>query len=275
MSFFKLKETDFLTAVVTAYPSYSYRLTDYSSAPIFLQLSSSEGRARYYSGIDGLPVTGAFNLSGTVTFLTSSALSSREKRSINRMRQTYAANSLVKFENYTSSSIFNPALPASSQTFHVVNIPSILYGGEIKPGSFSFEIGSNKFNDDLYGGIYTGSLHVGCIFYEHGIAVLGSKINAAASLAITASFSGTNKIPTNMYLCKVQRGLLNFSNNPSYTTYVSQSNREEIGTKQPKTFITSIGLYDEDYKLIAVAKISNPVLNEEDTALLFKLKLAF
>lgn len=275
MSFFELNKSDVLTAIVTAYPSYSFNLTNHASPPVYLQNSSSVGQARYYSNLEGAAVTGSYNLSGAVQFLTSSVLSAREKRSINRLRQTYASNVFVKFDNYTSSSIFNPALAPGNQTFHILNVPSILYGEEIKPGSFSFEIGSNRYNDDLYGGIYTGSLHVGCIFYEYGIALFGSKINPTVSAAVTASFSGTNSIPTNMYLCKAPRGMLNFSNNPTYTAFVSGSNRQEISTTNPKTFITSVGLYDEEYNLIAVAKISNPVLKEEDTALLFRLKLAF
>ncbi len=275
MAFFELKDSDVIKTVVKAYPGYSYNLTNHRSQPIYLNISSSQGTARYFSNTEGKPVTGSFNLSGTVAFLTSSVLTAQEKVSINRLRQIYAAHSLIKFENYTSSSIFNPALSAQDQTFHIVNIPSILYGSEIKPGSFSFKIGTHEYQDDLFGGIFTGSIHVGCVFYEQGIALFGSKINAMVSQAVTASFSGTSKIPTTMYLCKAPRGMLNFSNNSSYTTFNSSSNTQEIGTKQPKTFITSVGLYDEEYKLIAVAKISNPVLKEEETALLFKLKLAF
>jgi hypothetical protein len=95
------------------------------------------------------------------------------------------------------------------------------------------------------------------------------------SMSVTASFSGTNKIPVNMYICRAPSGELNYSNNPSYTTYVSGSDRNEITTKQPKTFVTGVGLYDKDYKLIGVAKLANPLLNEEDTSLLIKLKLHF
>lgn len=275
MSFFELKQSDVITAVFTAHPSYNFKLTNFVSDPIFLELSSTVGRARYFSDTDGMPVTSSFNLTGAVTFITSSALSSLEKVSANRLRNLYADNTFAKIDNFTSSSIFNSALPASSQTFHIVNIPQILYGTEIKPGSFSLKIGSHEYRDDSYGGIYTGSIHVGCLFSHHGIALFGSKINASFSTAITASFSGTNPIPTTMYLCKVPRGMLNFSNNPTYTTLISGTNEYEITTSQPKTFITSVGLYDEDRKLIAVAKISNPVLNEEETAMLFKLKLSY
>src|SRR5690606_3453967 len=89
----------------------------------------------------------------------------------------------------------------------------------------------------------------------------------------SASFAGINNIPTTMFLCKAPKGLLNFSTNPSYTHTVN--GKTEITTKYPKTYITTVGVYDEDRKLLGVAKVSSPVLNEEDASILFKLKLVY
>ena len=129
--------------------------------------------------------------------------------------------------------------------------------------------------DDAFGGIYSGSVHVGSIFYQHGIVYFGSKFNTTGLISVTPSFSGTHRVPVNLYLCRVPRGELNFSGNPSYTSLVTGSNTQEASTKQPKTLITGVALYDEDYKLVGVAKLSSPILNEEETGLLFRLKLSF
>jgi hypothetical protein len=159
---------------------------------------------------------------------------------------------------------------------HIVNIPSILYGTEIKPGSFTLTTNLNhEYYDDVYGGVYSGSVLKGCMFYQHGIVYFGHDFDAAGLVNVTASFSGTNKIPLNIYLCRVPRGALNFTNNPSYTSYLSSANGNVISTKSPKTFITGIGLMDENYKLLGIAKVSSPVLNEESTGIVFKLKLNF
>lgn len=282
MSFFELRDCDFITTVYTANPDYQIVLSQavgtvnpfLVSSPFFVFNSTSVGIDRTFSDLEGNPVTSSFNLSGVVSFVPNVEMSASERRSIDRLRNTYASASLIKFENYESSSIFNPSFPPTEQDYSILNIPQILYGSEIQPGSvFLRTNGGAEYTDDSYGGVFSGNLHVGCVFYQHGIVLFGSKFVVGGLSNITASFSGTMKMPMNMYLCRVPRGSLNFSQNPSYTSLVTGSNRNEISTSRPKTFITGVGLYDEDYKLLGVAKISSPILNEEDTGLLFRLKL--
>ena len=99
-----------------------------------------------------------------------------------------------------------------------------------------------------------------------------------------------------------RRGVLNYSNNPTYIKYSSSgsasedlqitssnmymendqryiinaisssySKAEEFFEKQ--TFISKIGLYDDDNNLIAIAKLANPVRKKETDEYTFKLKL--
>ena len=44
---------------------------------------------------------------------------------------------------------------------------------------------------------------------------------------------------------------------------------------QKQTFISKIGIFDEEKNLIAVAKIANPVLKRAEDSYTFKLKLDF
>lgn len=275
MSFFKLKDSDVINSKYIAYPSYTFNL-GFNSQAVFV-LSSSTIVNRSFNDIEGNAVTSSYNLQGVVSFVTNSAVTNREKRSLNSLRNIYASSSFSKTENYTSSSIFNTSLTKDNQVFHFLNIPSVLYGAQIKPGSLFLSTSTNhKYYDDGNGGLFSGNLHVGCVMYQHGMALFGSKLNTTSLTGVTASFSGTNQIPTNLYLCRVPRGTLNFSNNDSYTQLVSgSSTKEEITTKNPKTLITGIALYDEEHNLVGVAKVSSPILNEEDTGLLFRLKLSF
>ncbi len=285
MSFFKLRDCDVISTIYTAHPSYTFETTEasggaFESELIFIFNSGNAGIDRTLSDLDGNPVTGAYDLSGVVTWLTSSALSGSEKISLNQLRNIYASASFVKIENYTSSSLFNVTASAEDQIIHMLNIPQVIYGSEIKPGSFTMQtLGAGvgaEYEDDAFGGIFTGSLHVGCIFYQHGIVYFGSKLTLGQfSTQVTASFSGTNRIPTNLYLCRVPRGELNFSENTSYTSLVTGSNTQEISTAQPKTLITGVALYDSEYKLVGLAKLAQPILNKETTGLLFRIKLSF
>ena len=285
MSFFKLRDCDVISTIYTAFPSYVFETTEaaggiFESELIFIFNSGNAGVDRTLSDIDGNPVTGAYDLSGVVSWLTSAVVSGSEKRSLTQLRNIYASASFLKIENYTSSSLFDDALAPEDQTIHMLNIPQVIYGSEIKPGSFTMQtlgggVGA-EYVDDAFGGIFTGSLHVGCIFYQHGIVYFGSKLTLSQfSTQVTASFSGTHRVPTNLYLCRVPRGELNFSQNESYTSLVTGSNTQETSTAQPKTLITGVALYDSEYKLVGLAKLAQPILNEEDTGLLFRLKLSF
>ncbi len=280
MAFLELKPTDVISTVYTAYPSYSFRMVSGSSGPVFLfNPSSSVGLARSYEDINGNPMTSSFQLSGVVEYILNAGLTEPYKRSINRIKNIYASASFEKPESYSSASIFSNTNIAS-QIMSIVNIPGILYGSEIKPGSFSLMVSKSNgdpvsYVDDVYGGIYSGSTLVGCVLYQHGIAVFGQLGDHNDAVEMTAQFSGTNKIPANVYLCRAPKSSLNFSNNPSFTTYLTSSNSYEITTKQPKTFITGVALYDENYKLVGVAKVSSPILNDEANSILFKLKLHF
>ena len=51
--------------------------------------------------------------------------------------------------------------------------------------------------------------------------------------------------------------------------------RFDAFANDPKTYITTIGLYTENNELVAVAKLSVPVLKSFDTETLIKVKLDF
>ena len=51
--------------------------------------------------------------------------------------------------------------------------------------------------------------------------------------------------------------------------------RHEDFIDDPKTYITTVGLYNENNELVAVAKLSVPILKSFDTETLIKVKLDF
>ena len=54
---------------------------------------------------------------------------------------------------------------------------------------------------------------------------------------------------------------------------VSASFTAQYPTYEKTTYITKIGLYDENKILICIAKVANPVRKTEDRGFIFKLKL--
>ena len=78
---------------------------------------------------------------------------------------------------------------------------------------------------------------------------------------------------TNHYFVRSYAGYSNYSNNP---TFVSGSRNEifdKCFIKEPQTYITSVGLYNSSYELMAVAKLSKPIKKTFDTDLLIKIRL--
>lgn len=113
------------------------------------------------------------------------------------------------------------------------------------------------------------------------------------------SFSGTNYVPVLTMLAHAPKGELNHSNNPTYlqhgqeqsslstdTEYVEKNNIELNNTvKAPynspdanfrkQTWISKIGIYDEEKNLIGIVKLATPIRKTEERELTFKLKLDF
>lgn len=280
MSFIPLRDCDVISTTYLTKPSYIFSMSvdganGGHSDPIYVFSGSEQGIV--YQDLNGLPITGTTNLTGTVEVVSSPG--DLEKRSIFRLREIYASRAFEKPQNFNSSSIWGADLDPT-RDFAYINIPTLVYGRNIERETFNLTIGLNigdfTYYDDGYGGLYTASLLVGAVFYEHGIVYLdGSHFSPGDFLMATASFSGSHPIPMNMYICSVPPGELNFSRNPSYTLENTSSNKNEITTKNPKTFITSIGLYDEEYKLVGIAKVSTPILNQEENGVTFRLKLNF
>tara|TARA_Y100000034_G_scaffold62831_1_gene76096 strand:+ start:17618 stop:18961 length:1344 start_codon:yes stop_codon:yes gene_type:complete len=124
------------------------------------------------------------------------------------------------------------------------------------------------------------------------------------------SFKGTTEVQTTTMFANARRGEVNFSNNPTYLNYVSESAAIDETPQQAdpnywiitssylfeekertitnfgsssaqhysasfkrQVYISKIGVYDDNKNLIGIASLSSPVLKEEAQDLTFKIKL--
>ena len=66
------------------------------------------------------------------------------------------------------------------------------------------------------------------------------------------------------------------TNETFYTESVSGVKRVVPGLqKDPKTFITTVGMYNGDNELLAIAKLSKPIIKSKSREALIKVKLDF
>jgi hypothetical protein len=83
------------------------------------------------------------------------------------------------------------------------------------------------------------------------------------------------EISSTNYFCRVNNKKYNFSSNPTFATGSDGSFTNPTFFKDPKVFITSVGLYNDDNELLAVAKLSKPVLKSYSREAIIKVKLDF
>lgn len=133
---------------------------------------------------------------------------------------------------------------------------------------------------------------------DFGIGANDGATPISPSASFDLTFKGTTHINTITMNADAPLGDLNFSPNPTFTSYVAsappavsgemgyvQNNEVEIKNTmsssfyekdakfQRQTFITKIGIYDENKNLIAVANLAKPIKKHEDKDYTFRLKL--
>tara|TARA_Y100000592_G_C5446336_1_gene306206 strand:+ start:477 stop:1502 length:1026 start_codon:yes stop_codon:yes gene_type:complete len=101
------------------------------------------------------------------------------------------------------------------------------------------------------------------------------KLYTALSGSKSFLLNSEESISSEFIFCRGQNFEFNFSENPSF---ISGSNGAVIFDQfinNPQTFITSVGLYNQVNELVAVAKLSRPLLKDFTKELLVRVKLDF
>ena len=83
------------------------------------------------------------------------------------------------------------------------------------------------------------------------------------------------EVTSTHYFCRVMNSKFNKSNNPTWTSGSSGIPLEIFRDGKEKTYITTVGLYDDADDLLAVAKLSKPILKSRSREALIKVKLDF
>lgn len=238
----------------------------------------------YLTSDDGSPAnTASFNEDGTIT------------------GPLYTPNAY----NYLSNTLLaNRYFPTGSgDVIGVISIPSNKFGEYVKPGTVTLSNGSDTLLDDGEGNLLSGSLKVGDIIYSHGILVLtndglpqqdgygyityGTGLydtddtsfiqSFTNSSNLTCSFESTITLYETQYKCTLRENEFNFSQNPTQISGSSNSGTlYDFATGSYFTpYITTVGLYNNDKELLAVAKLAQPlrVSDTTDTSIMINLDL--
>ena len=157
----------------------------------------------------------------------------------------------------------------------------------------------------ILNGVHDASIEYGSVYPEQGVIVLnGDKLDLAQLNFGTVETSNTNgdnafrlftsmsgsavinanngfaarneeRVQSTFYFVRAKNGEYNFSNNPSYTTGSNGAFKQTTFANNPKSYITTVGLYNSTQELLAVAKLSKPILKSFSNEVLVKVKLDF
>ena len=106
--------------------------------------------------------------------------------------------------------------------------------------------------------------------------ICSTRFSSGSLTAIT--FQNVTNINSTLISCRAEADEFNYSSNP---TFADSENRIVVidagseDTQQTFTFITSVGLYDANDNLLAVAKLSRPVEKSPERDLIFRVRLDF
>jgi hypothetical protein len=169
----------------------------------------------------------------------------------------------------------------------------------------------NVVSGSINGGVYNPSnpVYFGLVYPDYGTIILDGKMmdqhvgfqtNVSSSsegnnhFILNKSISGSalftdagtgdpygfiarnsEKVTSTHYFVRIKNAEYNFSNNPSYVTGSVGQIAQSTFISDPKTYITTVGLYNDSQELLAVAKLSKPLLKSFQRESLIRVKLDF
>ena len=201
--------------------------------------------------------------------------------------QNTAANQTLKLID-DSGATADSSVKASQRVFNVIS-------GSVENGTYSEHI--SAVSESSAAGTHHGSY--GYFYPELGVIVLNafalnhsraaitltrtSDQNDDTAAELVTAITGSQyfqarreeQIKSSHYFCRVHSNNYNYSQNP---TYFTGSNAELINptfVQDPKAYITTVGLYNDNNELLAVAKLSQPLLKSRDREAIIKVRLDF
>ena len=201
-----------------------------------------------------------------------------------------AQNNILKLID-DSESTADSTVKASQRVFNIVS-------GSISGGSTSIKTTGAAQSDGTNGSY-------GQFYPDLGLMVLNAQaISASAAsqsradgIKLTRSTSTNNntayelveaisngvyfrarreeQIKSSHYFCRVRADEYNYSQNPTYYTGSNAELQNPSFVQDPKSYITTVGLYNNKNELLAVAKLSRPLLKSFDREAVIKVKLDF
>ena len=175
--------------------------------------------------------------------------------------------------------------------------------GDVNQNSSNDAESYNVVSGSLANGVFSTTQIFGAVYPHRGVIILNpTALDASASLGTVRTNSNAQnhnklflaisgaaaanssngfqarneeEVKSTFFFTRVKNAEYNFSNNPSYVTGSDGDLGQSTFIGDPKTYITTVGLYNNDNELLAIAKLSKPILKSFSNEVLVKVKLDF
>lgn len=177
-----------------------------------------------------------------------------------------------------SGAVYN--IVSGSITAGVFNSAAPVYYGLVYPDLGIMVLDANMLDRSASFNSVTGSDIPGDNAFKLFTAISGAFIQARTNAVANEGFEAFNArnaetITSTHYFVRIKNGEYNFSNNPTFTTGSLGEFKQATFVGDPKTYITTVGMYNDRQELLAVAKLSQPIQKSFEKEALVKVKLDF
>lgn len=211
---------------------------------------------------------------------------------------------------FAASSLTGSSI-AQAHRMLVIDVPQAFYGRQIVPGTVvitdrTYSSGSyglvRVLNDDGRGNLYlSGSVSssslagredyngvtwnkVGNVFYGEGLIVIKEQslldmwrpdgFTSHPNDLLQLSFRGQSRVPVKTLMCRVDRGDVNASANPTFWSTDADGNRIR---RHPSgsIYATTVGIYNSQRELVGVARFAEPIRIRGRDRFNLKLRMDF
>lgn len=184
------------------------------------------------------------------------------------------------------SSISSATIGDSGKVYNIVsgsinsgvyNSTAPVYYGLAYPDYGTLILDGKMLDQKLGFATNTGSSSEGNNHFVLYHSISGSALFTDPATADPYGFIARNseKVTSTHYFVRIKNAEYNFSNNPSYVTGSVGQLAQSTFVGDPKTYITTVGLYNDSQELLAVAKLSKPLLKSFQREALIRVKLDF
>lgn len=236
--------------------------TDYLGNDMKSFYAININRARYKERLD--PGNISINLSGSVGLVTLIDDSGGTDENVTTAGRVY----------YLASGSLNigSALTSSINTYTASNGAGF---GLFYPDMGIILLNPNALSASVDGNLMAAAGSTSGQYHQSGSVSGSLKLFDALKKGADFQARRTENVSTSHYFVRANNREFNFSNNPTFVTGSVGQFVQPTFERDPKVYITTVGLYDDANELLAVAKTSKPIEKSFDKEVAIKVKLDF